>query len=1130
MKKILNNVYLLYEKLFYGILFAMRRDISYEGCYFERLTFWVSVGVSFCVYLFSLGNGVVFGASNCNVVAATTWGISAPPGYPVWTLIGNLFSTIFSWVTWGGLPNPAWSISLFSAICGAWAVGIFAQLLWQVLFDSVKVDRNNNERWLFPYMSFVCCCVALFLAFSPLMWSSAVRATVETWEMLLFVGMLSWSYRFLRHPTAKVLGVLLFLFGLTLTNGMFFLWFGVPLLGMVFVAHRSLAKALLAFLIPIGLTCHLLSIGALPSAYEGDVVNGVALVRPMACAMHGILPLTFLPYWYYLTFAISLMVGVGSLFVWPRLSHSSLLAQRMTRHWWLGVFLASLLFFIVLLHAIVHTSYVISPFFNGILYSFLSTWMVHLFALAILWGLCWRFHRSRRYALAVTFVQVGLLFLYQHGFMLGLTHPRLWWFWWPLLWIICLFIMGRKWLLCGRGAMKCVIMLLLGILFYVYVPIVSLIGVSSEQWGAPFSWIGFHRLFEMGMGLGLPTKGTFIAIFEMFLQLCFGDGLGILFWGSVGLVIMGLYGVGRFRVRWLFFLIAWSLCCCLIFLLLPEVSLGFRNHFQLRLEVVFIFGFGCLIVIFSTRFLRRLEGPRLGWGCLGFIGGLLLFLGWTFVRACEVDQTKPIAPEARGHIFAWQWGAAALEGAPRLEDCLIDAYEPLPDPFWPPPLEKHSILLTSSYVPYYMTQSVGVRSDVKVFAHSHWSNELAQAVRMRRYPDGGILLPSSKEVETFQHCVHFKENDWLTNALDSDLEKLEVLLLHWFLERNSSVPIYFDSRVPYEALYRQLEPAGLSLKLSHNAPHTRLLGIRDVDFWDWYSRYLNHQPAYERDVRARECFSEMQRALAFVYRYQGQIHLSYRSLITSMSVYPIDSTTDYVEVFLLRALAIEGTKMSLSNFDNALRMLRFIEESDPENIDVIQRIMSIQKQKKALECCKNLQLSLNQGTISVNERCLYIEACLQLCAMDEAQDVARGFAEKFIPPAHMMRVVRLVLQLESPELLYAVAEKMPTEMYENLTERELLEIVKVALDYQNRPLAKSLLVEGKRRFSTSAALHWMKACYYYTYEDSQLAYHHLQLTMEYSPNFMDECSEEEKHLCREIEDRYQRLQEKGTRL
>jgi hypothetical protein len=176
-----------------------------------------------------------------------------------------------------------------------------------------------------------------------------------------------------------------------------------------------------------------------------------------------------------------------------------------------------------------------------------------------------------------------------------------------------------------------------------------------------------------------------------------------------------------------------------------------------------------------------------------------------------------------------------------------------------------------------------------------------------------------------------------------------------------------------------------------------------------------------------------------------------------------------------------------------------------------------------------LQVSLNKGTISINERCLYIDACLRLGAREDARAVAAAFVTKFIPPGRFMTVLEAVLALEDSELLYAVAVKMPPEQYESLTERALLEMVKVALMYHHRPLAKALLAEGEARLEPSACLYWRKACYYHLYEDDALASQFLEEAKALSEGFFETLPEAEARLLQAIEDRAMRLKEKGTR-
>ena len=77
---------------------------------------------AFLVYAATLCPTIYAGDSGELAVAATTLGIAHPPGYPLWTLLGRI-AVLF-------LPGtPAFSLNLFSAICGAAAAGFVAKLL-----------------------------------------------------------------------------------------------------------------------------------------------------------------------------------------------------------------------------------------------------------------------------------------------------------------------------------------------------------------------------------------------------------------------------------------------------------------------------------------------------------------------------------------------------------------------------------------------------------------------------------------------------------------------------------------------------------------------------------------------------------------------------------------------------------------------------------------------------------------------------------------------------------------------------------------------------------------------------------------------------------------------------------------
>lgn len=1090
----------------------MRGTVGKNNQTFERLTFWVSCSIAFLVYLLTLGVGLTFGDGG-RLVAATTWGIAAPPGYPVWSFLSNVVCTTFDILSFGTLSNPAFAVGFLSVCCSALTVGFFARLLWCIVEDLYLSRWGDGNRLVAPLIFWGCCCIALLFACLPKMWFLAVCADVGAWEGFLFASILFWSYRVLRLPSRGALGWLFFFWGLTLTQGVSFIWLGVPIWIVVVVTRPRLASSFLLIFIPVGLLLHLLSIGALPSAYDPSVVvgHGKVLARPMAVALHGVVPISFASSMYYIGIGVCLLLGIGSLWFWPRLNGVSFVFRRVVCHWWLGILFAALGVLIFLFLAMNQATYFIPPKVQDQCFSFWPVWCLHLVMLTVVGFLCARFHRSRRYALAVIFVDITLLVLFQYGFMMGLTHPRVWWFWWPFVWGACLLLMGRRWLCGGRSVVACCLCFLLGIMTYLYVPWVTFYSASPEQWGSSLSWVGFHHLLEDGFCL--PSRQTF----EHFYQTVWvsrSEGEQTFFWmGVVGLVILAFAGKARHRLRWLFSLIMWLCGSAFVLLSLPKLTPIHITFFDACVHFILMLGIGGGGLLCCLAYLRRLQGPALTRGVLVIGLFVSLLTGSFFFWGTQRPQTDDVA---------WQWGTLLLEGAPQMETFLTPEVEPLPDPFWPPPLVENAVLLSSSTVPYFATASMGIRSDVKVVSWSQWSEIFPRMVARSRYEKAGIWFPDEKQIATLQERLSFKTYETMTEGLATEEEKLAVVILNAFLEHNVNTPLYLDARAPYRDLRKRLEPAGVTLKVALDAPSTEAVGMRDIDFWDWYSRHLNTTLVDTWEVSDRQQFVALQLALAELYRGQGYARWSTASLVTAMSVYPIDAIIDYVESCGLRSQVDETAQLSLSEIENALRMLQIAKEKDPQNEALMHFIETVKTQKKALEYCKSLQVPLNKGTISVKERCLYIDACLQLNARNEAREVAWGFEDKFIPPTLVLEVLRTVMRLETPELVYNVANKMPVEMYQQLTEREVLELVDIALDYQHRSLVQLLLKEGEKRFGESAPLHWMKARYYHVYEDPSLAYHHLQRARALSAHFMDERSDEEKRLCQMIEDRYQR--------
>jgi hypothetical protein len=166
--------------------------------------------VTLCLYLCTLLPSVGEADTLEFQVVAAKLGVAHPTGYPLYVLLGKLFTLL-------PLKNVAWRVNLASAVFGAAAVVL--------LYGTVN---RLTERPLISSLA------ALAFAFSATFWSQALAAEVYTLHNLLVVAILalllrqldpaedrvSWDARGISSPGARVRRwhVVSFLVGLSLTN------------------------------------------------------------------------------------------------------------------------------------------------------------------------------------------------------------------------------------------------------------------------------------------------------------------------------------------------------------------------------------------------------------------------------------------------------------------------------------------------------------------------------------------------------------------------------------------------------------------------------------------------------------------------------------------------------------------------------------------------------------------------------------------------------------------------------------------------------------------------------------------------------------------------------------------------
>jgi len=197
----------------------------------------------FAIYAAGACPTIYVGDSGELVTAVHLLGIPHPTGYPLYVLLGKLWTLLLPF------GSIAWRMSLFSAACGAAACAALFLFLRQTL----RLDRV------------AALVAALLLAFSPSFWAEANVQRVYTLNALFAVLALWAAWRWYQQRTGSRLALAAFVCGLGASNH-------------TFLAVQGLAIGIFALAIEPGLLRR-------PREILGAVAAGIA----------GLLPYLYLP-------------------------------------------------------------------------------------------------------------------------------------------------------------------------------------------------------------------------------------------------------------------------------------------------------------------------------------------------------------------------------------------------------------------------------------------------------------------------------------------------------------------------------------------------------------------------------------------------------------------------------------------------------------------------------------------------------------------------------------------------------------------------------------------------------------------------------------------------------------------
>jgi len=206
-----------------------------DWCSFALATVLVFIG-----YWFSLADNVGLGFSGIYSVGASYMGVPHPPGYPIWTMYGWLFTKLLPF------SNIAWRLAISSAVTGALTCGVVALIVSRSSrtllagINGLQKLSLQDDRWL----RIVAGCVAgMTFGFDGAFWGKAVIVDVWPLSMLLFATTLCLLFRWAHEPERKCYFVAAcFVFGLTLTNSQALIPAGLGLMLFVACVDRNLGR------------------------------------------------------------------------------------------------------------------------------------------------------------------------------------------------------------------------------------------------------------------------------------------------------------------------------------------------------------------------------------------------------------------------------------------------------------------------------------------------------------------------------------------------------------------------------------------------------------------------------------------------------------------------------------------------------------------------------------------------------------------------------------------------------------------------------------------------------------------------------------------------------------------------
>jgi len=1041
----------------------------------DWLAFWAATVLSFAVYFYTLPPTVTLEDAGELAVAGDFLGVPHPPGYPIWTLLAWFFTKVFSFVTYLGQPNPAWSIALMSAVFGALACGATAMLICRSGSDMLGRSKLISRDIAASTHDMICCVGgivgSLLFAFTPVMWSQSVIVEVYSLNAFFLILIFLFSYRWLCQPTDKLLCLTAFIFGLGLTNYQVLVLAGLALVAVVVLRDMALFRDFLITGVPFAVAVLLIRAG---------VIKGIVHPTHASCFIYVSLNFVVLALAYFLlprgkTVALAILcleLGVAFYAYMPIVSDM----RNPPMNWgyprtWHGF-----------KHALTRGQYekikptdVFSLRFIHQLGAYLSDlrgqFTLPIALLGFLPFTAWRAkvkgRRIEALLVAIVLSLLASLVVVLQKVVFPEANVR-----------VDKFLVGGVIILLAAGGVA---------IFVAEVEdmVRRLLGRTgatvAERVTAGFVVFGFlvllgYYLLMLGVKVGevtAPLRASGAEVAAEKVSQIVGQTAGIAFLMVAPLLFVGLLvwlmrGRCEFRVsidqnsqKWIIATLLGFVCMSIMLIVLANPKGDIQDAFIQRVKFIsshalyaFWIGYG---LIFGLAFADSLfrNNAAVKWITLGTAMALPLVPIQQNIGNRELAR-KVGGAEQQGHDFGWQFGNYQLRGAAAVSEELSADEEPLPNPHFPPEMGPDAVFFGGTdpgrFVPTYMIYSARVREDVYLITQNALADNTYMSVMRDLYGDR-IWIPAQQDsARAFQRYVdEVKAGKRPKNAqlrieggrvqVSGALGVMEIngILAQMIFEHNKfRHPFYVEESYVIRWMFPYLEPHGLIMKI-RNAPG-RIADDRvrdDLDFWDWYARRLIDDTKFIRDTVARKSFSKLRSAIAGLYASHSRLAQAESAFQQARTLYPLSPEANF--------RLVQEVYMRNRRYGEAKEVMTQFGRQDPGNTKIEPLLRHLEKIEKLDVRIKALEAKRQKdGKIEVNSALELAECYLQSQRRGEFMGMINSIlGQQNLPPPVFYRAASMLHNAKRYQDMTRALELCVAKMPSNAPPQILLEIVRM---------------------------------------------------------------------------------------